>query len=73
MKISDITEKERGFMANIMTVRASDELRESLKHLATEKGLTRNALILQILWEWMENRKREEKEDISKTEQGTSL
>ena len=73
MKIRDLTEKERGFMANIMTARASDGLRESLKHLATEKGLTRNALILQILWEWMENRKREEKEDISKTEQGTSL
>ena len=53
-------------MANIMTVRASDELRESLKHLATKKGLTRNALILQILWEWIENRKREERAEDHK-------
>ena len=47
-------------MANIMTVRATDELRENLKDQARERGLTRNALILQILWEWVENRKQEE-------------
>lgn len=44
-------------MANIMTVRATDELRENLKDQARERGLTRNALILQILWEWLEERK----------------
>ena len=46
-------------MASIMTVRATDELKESLKHLATERGITRNGLILNILWEWV---KREQKE-----------
>ena len=46
-------------MASIMTVRATDELKESLKHLATERGIIRNGLILNILWEWV---KREQKE-----------
>ena len=47
-------------MASIMTVRATDELKESLKHLAAERGFTRNGLILNILWEWV---KKEQKEN----------
>lgn len=41
-------------MATIMTVRAPDGLQEKLKHIAQKQGLTRNALILQILWEWVQ-------------------
>lgn len=44
-------------MADIMTVRAPDNLQTILKELATEQGLTRNALILQILWEWVERKR----------------
>lgn len=44
---------------DIMTVRAPDKLRDALKEKAEEQGQTRNALILQILWEWVE--KEEEK------------
>lgn len=40
-------------MANIMSVRAPDTLQAKLKALADKQGLTRNALILQILWEWV--------------------
>lgn len=46
-------------MANIMTVRAPDELRDTLKQMAAKKGFTRNALILQILQEWVEGKKKE--------------
>ena len=42
-------------MTGIMTVRAPDVLQEFLKDKAREQGLTRNALILQILWEWADN------------------
>nr|DAI11055.1 MAG TPA: hypothetical protein [Caudoviricetes sp.] len=38
---------------NIMTVRAPDNLQEELRDIAVKKGLTRNALILQILWDWL--------------------
>ncbi|MCI9421079.1 MAG: toxin-antitoxin system HicB family antitoxin [Eubacterium sp.] len=38
---------------NIMTVRAPDDLHLKLKKSAERHGLTRNALILQILWEWV--------------------
>lgn len=41
-------------MVDIMTVRAPDNLQKALKDVAKDKGLTRNALILQILWEWLE-------------------
>ena len=40
-------------MASIMTVRANDELQHQLKEKARSLGLTRNALVLQILWEWI--------------------
>lgn len=40
-------------MASIMTVRAPDKLQCELKKIAQEQGFTRNALILQILQEWI--------------------
>ena len=43
----------------IMTVRAPDDLQKKLKKSASQQGLTRNSLILHILWEWI---KKEEKE-----------
>jgi len=42
---------------NIMTVRAPDKLQNILKEKASEQGLTRNALILQILWDYIEKNK----------------
>lgn len=41
-----------------MTVRASDELQKILKEAAKAQGFTRNALILQILWEWVESQEK---------------
>lgn len=40
-------------MARIMTVRPPDELFEKLSAWSKELGMTRNALILQILWDWV--------------------
>jgi len=45
------------FMADIMTVRAPDELQKILNEQSNLLGLTRNALILQILWEWVKKNK----------------
>lgn len=45
-------------MANIMTVRAPDNLQKALMDYAKSQGIPRNALILQILWEWIEEHKR---------------
>ena len=42
---------------NILTVRAPEELQRLLKEKATKSGMTRNALILQILWDWVESDK----------------
>lgn len=39
-------------MSSIMTVRAPTGLQEILSSQAKNLGLARNALILQILWEW---------------------
>ncbi len=41
-------------MASIMTVRAPTDLQEILSLQAKNLGLARNALILQILWDWAE-------------------
>lgn len=47
-------------MISIMSVRAPDVLQNKLKKSAEKQGLTRNALILQILWSWVkENEKTE--------------
>ena len=59
---SDITWKgDKKCMANIMTVRATDKLQELLQQKAKQKGLTRNALVLQILWDWIKQEQRKEK------------
>lgn len=42
----------------IMSVRAPDLLKNELSIYAKKHGLTRNALILQILWEYVEKQKK---------------
>lgn len=49
----------------IMTVRAPDDLQIKLKQRANRHGMSRNSLILHILWEWI---KKEEKEEKSKND-----
>lgn len=49
-------------MSSIMTVRATDNLQKILKEKAKLRGLTRNALILQILWNWVKQEQRKERE-----------
>lgn len=49
----------------IMTVRAPDDLQNKLKMFAGKQGLTRNALILQILWEWVKRQERTGQRDSS--------
>lgn len=46
----------------IMTVRAPDKLQKLLKEKASEQGQTRNALVLQILWNWAEQEEHQRKE-----------
>lgn len=50
--VISLTTQWRRTMESIMTVRAPGELQEFLAHEAQKHGLTRNALILQILWDW---------------------
>ena len=42
-------------MADIMTVRAPEYMQAELKSIARQWGLTRNALILEILRDWLNN------------------
>lgn len=42
-------------MNPICTFRPPDELRQHLKKAANRRGVTMNALILQILWSWVKN------------------
>lgn len=42
----------------IMTLRVPDEVQEILMAYAKKHGLTRNALVLQILWGWLDGMKR---------------
>ena len=51
-------------MLNQMTVRAPEELQEELKIRAGKQGLTRNVLILNILWDWIRKEKEREKNEI---------
>ncbi len=41
-------------------IRPPEALKENLKREARRMGITLNAIVLQILWEWVENRKQEE-------------
>ena len=40
-------------------IRPPEALKENLKREARRMGITLNAIVLQILWEWVESRKRE--------------
>ena len=44
-------------MAKITTTRIPDDLREALGSYARNIGITRNALIIQILHSWAEGKK----------------
>lgn len=46
-------------MIKTMTVRVPDKMRKELKELASEQGLTRNGLILQILHNWLKKQKKD--------------
>lgn len=48
-------------MANIMTVRAPDDLQKELKEQAKKLGYPRNALVLQILRDWIKQNEKKEK------------
>lgn len=53
---SDITDSnmKRGMnMTPIMTVRPPEILRGKLKRIAKQRGLPLNSLVIQILWEWV--------------------
>lgn len=40
-------------MSSIMTVRPPEILRGKLKRIAKQRGLPLNSLVIQILWEWV--------------------
>lgn len=42
------------------TLRMTEELAEYITRIAKKKGITRNALIVQILWDWKKKIIREE-------------
>lgn len=46
-------------MESIMTVRIPDELQEELKKEAARHGLTRNAFVIQLFWDWKRERDRQ--------------
>lgn len=58
--ISDITMK-RGMetMNPICTFRPPEALRLKLKRIADKRGITMNALLLQILWDWLKENKQD--------------
>ena len=53
-------------MYSIMTVRAPDNMQKTLSVQAKGLGLARNALILQILWEWLERQGKQVDERTTK-------
>lgn len=46
----------------IMTLRAPDKMQELLSSIAKKNGFTRNALIVSILWDWLEANENEKEE-----------
>lgn len=44
-------------MAKIMTIRPPENLRIKLRRCSKQMGLTLNSLIIQILWEWVNERR----------------
>jgi len=59
-------------MANIMTIRVPEELQIDLKKIAAKRGLTRNALVLQILWDWRHAAANTETENYDKVLQNAA-
>ncbi len=55
----DIILKGGEDLSSIMTVRAPTDLQQVLSSRAKNLGLARNALVLQILWDWVERQCRE--------------
>lgn len=46
-------------MIEKILVRAPDVLKNKMREIADKRGATLNQLILQILWEWLKEEKRE--------------
>ena len=49
-------------MENIMTVRAPDNFQKELKEYAQKLGYTRNALVLKILHDWLNQQNKQQNE-----------
>lgn len=49
--------------AERFTLRLTGELKELLDENRKRMGVSLNALVVQILWEWTESRKREERKE----------
>lgn len=49
-------------MGKMMQVRGPDELKNQLNHLARKQGFSRNALMLKVLWEYVEKEKNKEEQ-----------
>lgn len=56
-------------MNPICTFRAPEELRRILKEAAQERGITMNALMLQILWDWTKDSTEGKKHDVKRDSQ----
>ncbi len=50
----------------------TEELRNTLKSVADQRGQTLCGLIRQILWEWTESRKREERKEADYEERSAA-
>lgn len=50
----------------------TEELRNTLKSVADQRGETLCGLIRQILWEWTESRKREERKEADYEERSAA-
>lgn len=46
----------------IMTIRATDEMRDKLMTFSKKQGVTRNALVISILHDWIRQREKEEQD-----------
>ena len=47
-------------MQSTMTVRPTEKLREALKSIAKNRGLTVNALVISILWDFVKKTGKED-------------
>lgn len=47
----------------IMTIRAPDELQERLRKISKQYGMPRNALVLKVLWDYI-NQKTDQCEEV---------